>query len=56
MLDAKFARKGPDAGGNKLRTYELFKESYTSGQYVRIIYVRIIIQNIDLGVQNADAV
>ena len=36
-LDAEFARGGPDAGGNKLRTYRRFKESYTTEQYVRII-------------------
>ena len=27
-LNAEFARGGPDAGGNKLRTYTRFKESY----------------------------
>ena len=36
-LNAEFARGGPDAGGNKLRTYTRFKESYTTEQYVRII-------------------
>ena len=36
-LDAEFARVGHDAGGNKLRTYRRFKESYTTEQYVRII-------------------
>ena len=36
-LDAEFARGGPDAGRNKLRTYRRFIESYTTEQYVRII-------------------
>ena len=36
-LDDEFARGGPDAGGNKLRTHRRFKESYTTEQYVRII-------------------
>ena len=48
-LDAEFARGGPDAGGNKLRTYRRFKESYTTEQYVRYR------KNIDLLMQNLDA-
>ena len=36
-IDAEFARGGPDAGRNKLRTYRRFIESYTTEQYVRII-------------------
>ena len=52
-LDAEFARGGPDAGGNKLRTYRRFKESYTTEQYVRIIIQK---KYIDLRMQNSDAV
>ena len=36
-LNAEFARAGQDAGGNKLRTYRRFKESYTIEQYVEIV-------------------
>ena len=36
-LEDEFARRGQDAGGNKLRTYRRFKESYSTEPYVKII-------------------
>ena len=33
-LNAEFAVRGQDAGGNKLRTYRKFKENYDTEQYV----------------------
>ena len=36
-LRAKFAVKGETHGGNKLRTYRTFKNTYSTEQYVRII-------------------
>ena len=36
-LNTKFAVRGQDAGGNKLRTYRKFKENYDTEQYVKVI-------------------
>ena len=36
-LNAEFAVRGQDAGGNKLRTYRKFKENYDTEQYVKVI-------------------
>ena len=33
-LNAEFAVRGQDAGGNKLRTYRKFEENYDTEQYV----------------------
>ena len=51
-LNAEFARAGQDAGGNKLRTYRRFKESYTTEQYVEIViqkkYIGLHMQSLDV--------
>ena len=36
-LEDELARRGQDAGGNKLRTYRRFKERYSTEPYVRIM-------------------
>ena len=36
-LNAEFAVRGQDAGGNKLGTYKKFKENYDTKQYVNVI-------------------
>lgn len=36
-LQAEHAIRGPEAGGNKLRTYRTFKHEYATEQYVKIV-------------------
>ena len=51
-LNTNIAVRGPEAGGNKLRTYRKFKQHYRTEPYVIII----IAKNIDRLMQNLGAV
>ena len=37
LLNADFARRGQEEGGNKLRTYRRVKQNYATEQYVKIL-------------------
>ena len=39
-LNTDIAVRGPEAGGNKLRTYRKFKQQYTTEPYVNIIIAK----------------
>ena len=52
-LNTDIAVRGPEAGGNKLRTYRKFKQQYTTEPYVNIIIAK---KNIDRLMQNLGAV